>query len=423
MTPIHVIGIGLDGAAGLTPASLELIQAAQLLVGGDRHLGYFPDHPAERLVLGDLGLGIVRIRQFLGQFPPGSSSSQIVILASGDPLFFGLGRLLLQELPPESITFHPHVSAIQLAFSRIKLPWQDARLISAHGRSLQELTQALQQGLPKIAILTDAHHSPVAIAQLLLSLNLSRRYQLWVGENLGGAAEKITDFSGVDLSQHPFAPLNLVILIRRAPEAEIELTHLPAFGLDDPCFLSFADRPGLITKREVRVLALAELGLQPRQILWDIGAGTGSVGIEIARLMPQSHIYAIEKTAIGISLIQQNCQRFQVNNVTAIAGVAPEALNKLPAPDRVFIGGSGGNLSEILQVCQQQLRPRGRIVLALSTLEHLAEILEWSRQSDWQSQMLQIQLARSVAIADLTRLHPLNPVILVRISRGAEANL
>lgn len=418
MTPIHVIGIGLDGAAGLTAAMLDLIQSAQLLVGGDRHLGYFPEHRAERVVLGDLGTGIARVRQFLDCLPPTSTASPIVILVSGDPLFFGLGRLLLQELPSEKITFHPHLSAVQLAFSRLKLPWQDARLISAHGRSLQELTQTLQQGVAKIAVLTDQTNTPAAIAQLLLSLNLSRHYQLWVAENLGGTAEKVALFSPAEIDYHSFAPLNLVVLVKCESMSNLALPKLPAFGLADEYFLSFADRPGLITKREVRVLALAELGLQPGQVIWDIGAGTGSVAIEVARLIPQSQIYAIEKTAIGISLIQQNCQRFQVENVTAIAGVAPEVLHRLPDPDRVFIGGSSGHLREILTLCQNRLHPEGIIVLALATLEHLSLVLDWCRQHHWSSQVLQVQLARSVAIAELTRLHPLNPVQLVSISRS-----
>ena len=155
MTPIHVIGIGLDGAEGLVDSVRQLVLDAKLLVGSDRHLNYFPHHPAPRLILGDFIEAIAQIRRYLADGKDG-----IVILVSGDPLFFGLGRLLLAELPPEHLTFHPHLSSIQLAFNRLKVPWQDARAISAHGRSLDELIQALQQGVEKIAVLTDKTNNP-----------------------------------------------------------------------------------------------------------------------------------------------------------------------------------------------------------------------------------------------------------------------
>jgi precorrin-6Y C5,15-methyltransferase (decarboxylating) len=173
MTPIHIVGIGLDGAAGLTDTVRQLVERATLLVGSDRHLGYFQNHPASRLVLGDFTQAIREIRTQLAR---GDTNICIVVLVSGDPLFFGLGRLLLEELPREQITFHPHLSAVQLAFGRIKVPWQDAHIISAHGRSLEQLTEALQQGVEKIAVLTDGTNTPSAIARLLVGLDLSSRY-------------------------------------------------------------------------------------------------------------------------------------------------------------------------------------------------------------------------------------------------------
>lgn len=407
MTAIHVIGIGLDGSAGLSEAAHQIVQQAAVLVGGDRHLAYFADHSAERIALGDLRQAIEQIRKLLPTHQP------IVVLASGDPLFFGIGRLLLSEFSPKLLTFHPHLSAIQLAFSRVKLPWQDARIVSIHGRSIDELTQALQQGAAKIAVLTDAEHSPQAIARLLLSLDLSG-YQIWVCEALGGSEEQVRSFSPQEILHQNFAPLNVVILLRQSAAA-IDLATLPALGLPDSSFVTFDDRPGLITKREVRVLALGELALQPDQIVWDIGAGTGSVSIEIARLFPTSQIYAIEKSAAGFALISENATRFRVTNVIPVHGTAPIVLENLPPPDRIFIGGSGGNLIEVLAVCQSQLRSTGRIVLALATLEHLHSAIAWSQTQEWRDHVLQVQLARSVAIARLTRLQPLNPVTLLTL--------
>jgi precorrin-6B C5,15-methyltransferase / cobalt-precorrin-6B C5,C15-methyltransferase len=406
-TVIHVVGIGLEGAAGLTESVRQLIQQASLLVGSDRHLSYFPNFTGDRIVLGSLSDAIAHLKPY---------SETAVVLTSGDPLFFGLGRLLLEELPSESLTFHPHLSSIQLAFSRVKLAWQDARIISVHGRSFDQLIQALQQGAEKIAVLTDAVHSPAAIAQLIESLELPSSYKLWVCENLGAENEKIFGTESLSvLQEQSFASLNVVILHRQANSPALE--NLPLFGLSDQSFLSFSDRPGLMTKREVRVLALAELDLQPEQTVWDVGAGTGSVAIEIARLCPTSRIYAIEKTAAGVSLICQNCDRFQVQNIQPLQGNAPSALETLPSPNRVFIGGTGGSLTEILNVCMARLQEKGVLVLAIATLENLTEALTCIKVESWSHRFLQIQIARSTSVASLTRFTPLNPVTLIRISR------
>ena len=175
-----------------------------------------------------------------------------------------------------------------------------------------------------------------------------------------------------------------------------------------------------MTKREIRLLVLGQLALQPGQIVWDIGAGTGSVAIEIARLCPTSQLYAIEKTAAGLALIEQNCQRFHTPNIQIVPGTAPDSLKTLPDPDRIFIGGSSGNLPAILDQCSQRLAPDGVIVLALATLEHLTLALDWFRQHNqvreraaWDYRLLQAQISRSVPVGPLTRLAPLNPVTLI----------
>lgn len=406
MTPVHVVGIGLDGVDGLVESVLQLVEKATLLIGSDRHLSYFPNHPGQKLVLKDFTEAIAAIRQQL------TDHGYIVVLVTGDPLFFGLGRLLLTQLPPEQLTFHPYLSAVALAFNAIKVPWQDARIISAHGRSLDELIVALQQGADKIAVLTDGTNTPNAIARLLLALDLPSHYQFWVCENLGDKTERVQCWAIAEILEQNFAPLNVVVLIRSDSE-QLDLATLPTFGLPDQTFLTFSDRPGLITKREVRLLVLGELALKPGQIIWDIGAGTGSVSIEIARLFPTSQIYAIEKTAAGSALIEQNCRRFQVENVISIHGTAPDILRNLPECDRIFIGGSGGNLTQILDACSN-LAPQGIIVLALATLEHLNTALTWLKNSgSWHHQLLQVQLSRSVPVAQLTRFTPLNPVTIL----------
>jgi len=416
---IHVVGVGLEGRASLPESLQKRIDRADLLVGSARHLSYFPTWTGDRLLIQDFTTTLQQLREYLSvprEMPPVT-----VVLASGDPLFFGLGRLLLAEFAPESLIFHPHVSSVQLAFSRLKLPWQEAEFISIHGRSIEALVPALQQGTQLLAVLTDGTNTPAAIAKLLRSLQLPLRYRLSVCENLGGENERVTSTTDLAKLEHEvFDPLNLVVLQRIQPEIGLELTTLPLFGIADDAFLSFPDRPGLMTKCEVRVQILAALALQPQQVVWDIGAGTGSVAIEIGRLCPSSNVYAIEKTAVGHQLVQQNCDRFQVENVTAVQGEAPIALQNLPVPQRVFIGGSSGKLPEILSLLGGLAQPPERVVVAIATLEHQAQAITWLRQSDpkeWRDSWLQIDIARSVPVANLTRMAPLNPVSLLVLER------
>nr|WP_215629086.1 MULTISPECIES: precorrin-6y C5,15-methyltransferase (decarboxylating) subunit CbiE [unclassified Moorena] len=435
-SPIHVVGIGLDGAASLTDQVKELVERATLLVGSQRHLGYFPNHQGSQLVLGNFADAIELIRK---QLDSADHDTLIVVLVSGDPLFFGLGRLLLSQLPPSRLRFHPHVSAIQLAFSRIKVAWQDAKVISAHGRSLEQLIPALKQGVDKIAVLTDGSNTPEAIAKLLLALDLPSGYQFWVCENLGGMDERVQCLGVEAVLNQTFAPLNVVVLLRHPDSLDQSLDpdSLPILGLPDQTFTSFSDRPGLMTKREIRLLLLGELALKPGQTVWDIGAGTGSVSIEIARLSKTSQVYAIEKTAMGSALIEQNCQRLGVNNVTSIHGSAPDVLKDLPTPNRIFIGGSGGNLQSILDYCDTRLELDGIIVLALATVEHTNTAYSWFeskrlppsergiransfppllrgvRGDHWNYQWLQVQLSKSVPVGKLTRFNPLNPITIL----------
>ncbi len=412
---IEVVGIGLDGAAGLSANILAIIEKATVLVGSDRHLSYFPNHQAIRICIGDLGETIATIRGYLQQ------QEKIVILVSGDPLFFGLGRFLLTQLSPEDLRFYPHLSSVQLAFNRLKISWQDAKVVSVHGRDFDELIKLLRQGVKKIAILTDYQHNPASIVNLYHQLDLSISYDFWLCENLGDRSEKITCFpDGQNLETQTTSPLNVVVLIRQSSElkADFNVDNLPLFGLSDRLFLAFPDRPSLMTKREIRLAILGQLALQAEQIVWDIGAGTGSVSIEIARLCPTSQVYAIEKTAVGISLIEANCQRFQVTNIFNIHGKACEKLLNLPMPDRIFIGGTSGNLLEILDICQDKLNNDGIIVIALATLENLQVSINWFKSHNWSYSLLQLQISRSIPIANLTRFTPLNPVTIITATRG-----
>ena len=209
---IEVIGIGLEGIPGLTEEIRVLIEKATVLVGSDRHLQFFVNHPAEKLVLGDFLVIFETMRRRLKQ------EEKIVVLVSGDPLFFGLGRLLVENFPAEQLNFHPHLSSVQLAFNRLQLPWHDAKIVSIHGRSLNLLIPLLQKGVKKIAILTDQENNPAAIARFYQQLDLPAAYQFWICERLGAIDEKVYSASPQEISvltDQDFSPLNVVVLVRK----------------------------------------------------------------------------------------------------------------------------------------------------------------------------------------------------------------
>lgn len=429
---IHVVGIGITGADSLSPTVRTLVESATVLVGGPRHLEAFdyllkPPSSVEGWPLGNFSQTFENMRSRHASHP----HTRIVVLTSGDPLFFGLGRLLLANFPPDQLTFHPHISAIQLAFSRLKLPWQDATLISVHGRSETLLLKAIKRGDSKIALLTDNVMTPGAIARLIIRLDVPVHYQMWVCENLGDPAERVAQYSLEAAQSKAFAPLNVVVL-RRQPTDELDQPigqsslsdRLPLIGLPDAVFQGFPDRPMLITKKEIRLLILGELAPLDGQVIWDIGAGTGSISIELSRLCPTARLYAIEKTAVGAALIKKNARRLAIAPIQVIQGSAPSALQDLPHPHCVFIGGSSGHLLPILTLLSSlhQQAPQSqplRIVMALATAEHLAQAIAWATQSDvathWTYHLTQINVARSIPVGPLTRLTPLNPVTLVTL--------
>lgn len=192
------------------------------------------------------------------------------------------------------------------------------------------------------------------------------------------------------------------------------------FGLPDDAFVYRAPEKGLITKREIRVISLARMELAPDSVVWDIGAGSGAVAIEAARLCPQGRVFAIEKNPDDFDLVRTNCERFGVTNLTGVCGKAPAGLEAWPDPDAVFIGGSGGVMAELLDVVTRRLRPGGRVVINLVTLDNLAETVGYWQRLDWPVDYTLVQIARSKPIANLTRYEALNPVTIVVVKKPGE---
>ena len=386
------------------------LSQAQTLAGPPSLLQHFADHPARQIRLtGSVESWIPRLQAELAR-------GSLVLLASGDPLFFGIGRLLTQYFPAEQLAFYPQVSSVQLALNRLQIPWQEATILSLHGRGVERLQDALKQGSPLIVALTDPEHTPAALARFISDLRLPVRYQGWVCSQLGSPHEQILPLQEGENSAFP-SP-NLVVLRRVEPEPDP--SRWPLVGIPDDQFHTFPDQPGLITKQPIRLLTLGALQLPREGVVWDVGAGTGSVAVEIARLSPQLQVYAVERNATGICLIQRNRQRFGLENLHGIPGAAPQVLADLPDPDRVLLGGGGKGIRDLLPVVAARLRPEGILVANFATLETCSETLQWLRSLGWQVRVEHIQISRSTALAEGTRFAPLNPVYLLQ---GIPSNL
>lgn len=395
--PILVVGVGTEGPASLLAAIHERIAEADQLWGGQRLLDQWPDHPAEKVVIG------ADVAELVQQLPE-RGDRRVVILASGDPGFYGIVGTLLRYLPPEELEIVPHVSSLQLAFARAGLAWNEAIFTSAHARPLAEVIGWAKR-VPRLGILTDRQHTPALIAQTLLEAGLADCRAI-VAENLGQPDERLTDTRLAALPPMTFGPLNVLLLLR---DATWQPQPIFAPRPDE----AYAHRRGLITKADVRALSLARLAVQAADVIWDIGAGSGAVSVEMAELAWRGQVFAVEHDAENIGFIRENCRRFGALNVTVVEGRAPAALADLPRPAAVFIGGSGGELAGILQQVNEAARPGGRVVMNLATLENLNEALTLMTSLGWAPQVTQVNLVQGQAIAGLTRLAPLNPVFIV----------
>lgn len=397
---VRVIGIGDDGKNGLFPQSLTWIEQADVLAGGERQLAFFADHPGQKIIIKG---GIAPV---LEQITVANSKHQVVVLASGDPLFYGIASLIIRKLGADQVEVHPHLSSLQLAFARMRESWQQAQIESLHGRPITGFAQRID-GQEKVAILTDEVNSPSAIAKYLLQFGMTE-YQAFVAENLGGSEEKCSWWELDDLIDATFSPLNVVILKRKKG------VHIPtwSFGIEDEEFFQRKPEKGLITKKEVRVVSLSEMRLQANSVVWDIGAGSGSVSVESARLAKYGQVFAIEKNEADMENIEANRKKFRTD-FTAIHAKAPDGLADLPDPDAVFIGGSGGELKEVLQLCCSRLKAGGRIVVNAATLETLAQTQQTLKDEGFDVRITLLQTARSKPILNMTRFEGLNPVYVI----------
>lgn len=409
---VHVIGVGNDGAESLTSRALAIVEKAEVLVGGQRLLDFFPHVPAERVRIG------AKVDEILAEVARRRGERRVVALATGDPNYFGITRALLRHVPAEDLEIVPNVSALQWAFAKAREPWDDAAFLTVHGRTMAGLADAVR-GQRKVCLFTDERNTPAAIARALLNAGLGE-YRAVLCEDLGGPSEHVSRLSLEELARRDTHPLNTLILL--APEmtaSQPPVAWTP--GLPEDVFDQRKPKLGLITKREIRVLSLARLALQPNSVVWDIGAGSGSVSIEAARLVPHGRVFAVEKNADDVEIVRSNVEKFRVPHVTVLHTTAPDRLDELPDPDAVFVGGSGGQLRQILSIAAARLRANGRIVVNAITLDTLHETVTVFRELRLEHEAILASIARSKPLLGMMSFEALNPVYVVTAWRGEGA--
>ena len=401
MKPVAVIGMGMS-PADLTARHLELIQDAEVLVGGRRHLNHFKGSAAEKIEI-DKGLS-----DLVAAVKTAAADRRVVVLASGDPLFYGIGAFLVRTLGPENVRIYPNVSSVAAAFARLRHPWQDVRVVSLHGRDRTAQLLAAVAEADWIAVFTDPENTPARVARLLME-NQVADFDLCVLESMGTDAERISWLAPERAVDESFAAPNLVVL-KRSPKVAAQGTRPLFLGMPDE---HFAHQRGLITKAEVRVLALSRLQLRPGDTFWDLGAGSGSVAVEAAVFIRRGRIFAVEQHPDRVEQIRQNAQRFGVPNLSTVQAVLPGGLSGLPDPDRIFIGGGGRDLAAVISTAGSRLRPGGRMVVNTVLLDSIQTAVDAMQEMGWEVDLTQIQISRSQPMPWSRRMEAHNPVWII----------
>lgn len=389
---ITVLGLGENGLAGLTREAREAFDAAEVLIGGERHLALAPSRKPERLTwrtpLKDTMADIERRR-----------GKRVVVLASGDPMMFGVGATLARHFRPDELSIVPTVGAFSLAAARLAWSLPDTALLTLHGRKLDILNAHVAPGA-RLLILSEDGATPGQVASALVRRGYPAS-AMTVFEHMGGPKEKRIDGTAASWPHGRVADLNTIAVACVAGPDAVILPGAP--GLPDDLF----QHDGQMTKREVRAATVAALAPLPGQTLWDVGAGCGSVAIEWLRAAPGGKAYAIERDPKRRSMIARNAGFFGVPYLKPVEGEAPEALSALPAPDAVFIGG-GLSAPGLAELCWEKLKPGGRLVANAVTVEGEATLARLHRTLG--GALTRISVSRAEQVGAMQGWRPAMPV-------------
>ena len=398
---IDIVGLGEDGLDGLSPTARRLVDGAELLVGGARHLALVPDDGRERLEWP------TPMTDAVATLDARSRDQRVCVLASGNPLWYGAGSLLIRQLGAGRVHVVPNASAFDLAAARLGWSLADLDTLTLHGRSPARLQAFVQPGARLLALSEDAH-TPATVAELLRRRGFGPS-RMWVLEHLGGPRERVVEGTADAWSADGLADLNtLAVECVPGPEAQV-LPCTP--GLPDDAF----QHDGQITKREVRAATLAALAPGPGQHLWDLGAGCGSVAVEWMRAARSTTAEAVEPRQDRAALIAENALALGVPGLQIAAGAAPEALAELRAPDAVFVGG-GVSAPGVLDAAWRALGRGGRLVVNAVTLEGERALLAWHAANG--GELTRLQVARAEPVGPY---HGWRPAMAVTQLRAGKA--
>jgi precorrin-6Y C5,15-methyltransferase (decarboxylating) len=391
MTPwLHIVGIGEDGLDGLTPATRAVVEAAEVIIGGDRHHGLSDMVKAERISWPHPFDALIdQLRALAGR--------RVVVLATGDPLWFSVGARIGRAIDPQEITFHPQLSAFQLAAARMGWSMADVETLTVHGRPVEQMIAFIQPE-QRLLILTTGAETPGQIAQFLTTRGFGQS-RMSVLAAMGGEKEARFDGIAKDWDQTVPAFNTLAVECIAAPDAAL-LPRVP--GLADDMFV----HDGTMTKREVRAITLAKLMPMRGALLWDIGTGCGSVAVEWMRGARYARAIGIEPRADRRAMAAANALALGVPKLELIDGVAPDCLDGLPAPDAIFIGG--GLSDDVFDHALAALKPLGRIVANAVTLESEQQLIELQRKRG--GELIKLSVNRAEPVGPYRGWKPLMPV-------------
>ncbi|MDF2366124.1 precorrin-6y C5,15-methyltransferase (decarboxylating) subunit CbiE [Sneathiella sp.] len=394
---LSIIGIGEEGLENTPPTARQAIESATLLVGGERHLAMLPDDGRERKSWSSPLM--VLVEEIMAR-----RGEKICILATGDPMHYGIGVTFAKRLPAEELAVFPALSAFSLAAARLGWDLSRTEQITLHGRPLELLIPHLAPG-SNILALSDTGKTPSDVAELLKSLGMEKT-EMSVLEHMGGTAEKIHHGTAQDFATRTFRDLNTIAL--QCPSDVAAQLYSRTSGLPDHAF----NHDGQITKQEIRAATLSALGPFPGELLWDVGAGSGSIAVEWMRCHPANRAIAIEPRDDRQSLIEANCRKLGVPQLKLIKGSAPEALADLSTPDAIFIGG-GLSRDNVFEACWTSLKQGGRLVSNAVTIEGEQRLFDIHDQHG--GTLTRLNISRAEKIGDFTSWKPFRQVTQIRL--------
>ncbi len=417
---VHVIGLNSFKFKDLSPKIKELVLRIKYIAAPKTFIGEIKSWVVKEYIENKkffISESNLELLEWLE-----CTENEVILFSRGDPLWYGIGRILLKRFPQEELLFYPSNTCVQLAFSKLKKPWQGTKIFSIHGRDSDGLVKSLIKKEKSIAILPDPKNNSLElIRQNLRELNLENYYEFWLIEDIGSECEKINLILSQENLPEGISDLYLVVLFKK--KLIDEKSSLPLFGINDNNFQTFEDRPNLITKRNIRIQLLADLELPETGTLIDIGSGCGTIGLEAIRIRPKINLTCIDKRFGSQALVKENAKTLGVTPFKIIEGDIKKYLNNeleisFSEVNRVVIGGCDKETKiEIIEAISKFLKKGDIIVLPIITYEVLQKVSNSLRQFNYETNISLIQTFKGLSITEGTRFEPNNPVFIIKAKK------